>query len=82
MRITEQMFNILKLNLQGFSPYRIARKLEMDPPSVYVSLKAAKKNFSEADKMLQELKGLGWLGVQTKTEQNNTPASSQRNNVF
>jgi len=54
------MFNILKLNLQGFSPYIIARKLEMDQPSVYVSLKAAKTNFKEVNRMLQELKSLGW----------------------
>jgi hypothetical protein len=54
------MFEILKLNLQGFSAYKIARKLDMDPPSVYESLKAAKTNFAYADNMLTELKALGW----------------------
>jgi hypothetical protein len=34
--------------------------LDQDPPTVYVSLKAAKQNFAEADKMLGELKALGW----------------------
>ena len=54
------MFEILKLNLQGFSAYKIARKLDMDPPSVYESLKVAKTNFAYADNMLTELKALGW----------------------
>jgi hypothetical protein len=54
------MLEILKLNLQGFSAYKIARKLGFDPPTVYASLKAAKQNFREADKMLTELKALGW----------------------
>jgi len=63
------MFDILKLNLQGLSPYKIARKLTMDPPSVYTSLKAAKTNFAEADKMIQELKALGWPNKLTEVEQ-------------
>ena len=54
------MFQILKLHLQGLSAYRIARKLGLDPPMVYASLKAAKTNFAEAEKMLTELKTLGW----------------------
>lgn len=54
------MFEILKLNLQGFSAYKIARKLDLDPPSVYESLKAAKTNFAYADNMLTKLKALGW----------------------
>jgi hypothetical protein len=54
------MHEILKLRLQGFSAYKIARKLNQDPPMVYKSLKAAKRNFAEIDKMLMELKALGW----------------------
>jgi len=54
------MFEILKLTLQGFSAYQIARKLNLDPPTVYTSLKAAKKNFPKAGKMLKELHDLGW----------------------
>jgi len=69
LRLTEQMFDILKLNLQGLSPYKIARKLTMDPPSVYISLKAAKTNFAEADKMLADLKALGWPDRLNEVEQ-------------
>jgi hypothetical protein len=54
------MHEILKLHLQGLSAYKIARMLNQDPPTVYASLKAAKQNFAEADKMLGELKALGW----------------------
>ena len=39
---------------------KIARKLDLDPPTIYSSLKAAKRNFAKADKMLTELKALGW----------------------
>jgi len=60
LRLTKQMHEILKLHLQGLSTYKIARMLDQDPPTVYVSLKAAKQNFAEADKMLGELKALGW----------------------
>ena len=63
------MFDILKLHLQGLSSYRIARKLNMDPPSVYTSLKAAKGNFAEVDKMLTELKALGWPDKLNEVEQ-------------
>jgi hypothetical protein len=49
------MFQILKLHLQGLSAYRIARKLNLDPPMVYASLKAAKTNFGEAENMLTQL---------------------------
>lgn len=58
--ITTEMFQILKLYLQGLSAYKIARNLGLDPPMVYASLKAAKQNFAEIDKMLAELKALGW----------------------
>ena len=54
------MFEVLKLNMQRLSAYEIARKLQMDPPAVYPSLNKAKENFAAADKMIKELKALGW----------------------
>jgi len=60
LRLTKQMHEILKLRLQGLSAYKIARRLNLDPPTVYASLKAAKENFAQADKMLEELKAMGW----------------------
>ena len=60
LRITSQMCDVLKLILQGKSCYAIARELEMDPPSIYVSYHAAKENLPKIDKMLTELKALGW----------------------
>jgi hypothetical protein len=54
------MFEILKLRLQGYSAYKIARKLNLDPPTVYRGLNFAEKNFAEVDKMLTELKASGW----------------------
>ena len=60
LRITSQMCDVLKLILQGKSCYAIARELDMDPPSIYVSYHAAKENLPKIDKMLTELKALGW----------------------
>jgi len=60
LRITREMFEILRLHLQGLSAYKIARRLNMDPPTVYASLKAAKQNFAEADRMITQLKASGW----------------------
>jgi len=54
------MFEVFKLYLQGYSGYKIARKLNLDPPAVYAALESAKHNFAEADKMLTHLKALGW----------------------
>ncbi len=54
------MCEVLKLILQGKSCYAIARELDMDPPSIYVSYKAAKENLPKLDAMLTELKALGW----------------------
>lgn len=54
------MFEILKLNLQGYSANKIASKLGLDPATVYSSLKSAKRNFAKADKMLIEIKALSW----------------------
>ncbi|GEM_PF-4544795 len=68
LRLTKQMHEILKLNLQGLSAYKIARKLNLDPPTVYASLKAAKLNFALADAMITELKALGWPTKQIETQ--------------
>lgn len=54
------MFEILKLRLQGDTGYKIARKLKIDPPEAYRTLKTAHTNFMEAAKMLEELRRLGW----------------------
>jgi len=69
------MHEILKLSLQGLSAYKIARKLNLDPPSVYAGLKAAKKNFPEVQRMLNELRELGWP---TKQIQNHQRADAQK----
>jgi predicted transcriptional regulator len=54
------MFEATKLYLQGFSAYKVSKKLNISPPAVYASLATAKQNFQEADKMLNELKSIGW----------------------
>ena len=71
------MHEILKLNLQGLSAYKIARKLSLDPPTVYGSLKAAKENFAKTDKMLDELKALGWPNRLPEVEQQIRSASKK-----
>lgn len=60
MQINKQMFEILKLHLEGKSAYFIAREFAMDPPSIYRCLKTAERNFEETERMLAELKALGW----------------------
>jgi hypothetical protein len=83
MTISTDMHQIFKLYLQGLSAYNIARKLGLDPPMVYASLKAAKKNFVEADKMIVELKKLGWpdklaeTGKANRTHKRRTAAQAQ-----
>ena len=54
------MFQILKLKIQGDTAYRIARKLNLDTSQVYRTLEFAKANFEEANRMIEELKRLGW----------------------
>ncbi len=66
------MLEILKLRLQGLSAYRIARKLEVDPPTVYAGLKAARKNFAAADEMISELKARGWPQKLEEIEKHNS----------
>ena len=74
------MHEILKLRLQGLSAYKIARKLEVEPPTVYAALKAAKQNFPEAEKMINELRALGWpskLVEVERAQQRRTAAHAQ-----
>ncbi|MDH5462502.1 MAG: hypothetical protein OEX09_09825 [Candidatus Bathyarchaeota archaeon] len=60
MQLTPQMFQALKLQLQGASPYEIARIQKRNPPAVYDSLKAAKRNFWIVKLQLEELELLGF----------------------
>jgi hypothetical protein len=75
------MHEILKLRLQGFSAYKIARKLNQDPPMVYKSLKAGKRNFAEIDKMLMELKALGWPEKLPEVESQISRGAQQKRTV-
>jgi len=81
LRITSEMFEILKLYLQGLSAYKIARKLNLDPPMVYASLKAAKTNFAEAEKMIKELKALGWPEKLPEVESQSRRGAQQKRTV-
>jgi DNA-binding CsgD family transcriptional regulator len=78
LRITPRMFEILKLRLQGDTGYKIARKLRIDPPEAYRTLKIAHANFSEAAKMLEELKKLGWPGRLVKVQTANQALKARR----
>jgi len=48
MNLTERERTILQLSRQGLSDYRIARKINTDPPSVTRSRKNADKKLVEA----------------------------------
>jgi transcriptional regulator len=48
MNLTERERTILKLSKQGLSDYKIARKINTDPPSVTRSRKNARKKLSDA----------------------------------
>ncbi len=48
MNLTEREREILQLVKQGLSDYRIARKINTDPPSVTRSRKNANKKLAEA----------------------------------
>ena len=78
LRITSQMCDVLKLILQGKSCYAIARELDMDPPSIYVSYHAAKENLPKIDKMLTELKALGWPDKLAQAEEDIRTKSPRR----
>ena len=48
MNLTERERRILQLSRQGHSDYKIARKINTDPPSVTRSRKNANKKLAEA----------------------------------
>jgi DNA-binding NarL/FixJ family response regulator len=48
MNLTERERTILQLSSQGLSDYRIARKINTDPPSVTRSRKNAQKKILDA----------------------------------
>ncbi len=48
MNLTERERTILQLGRQGLSDYKIARKINTDPPSVTRSRKNAHKKLSDA----------------------------------
>jgi DNA-binding NarL/FixJ family response regulator len=48
MSLTERERTILQLARQGLSDYKIARKINTDPPSVTRSRKNAQKKLNEA----------------------------------
>ena len=59
--ITEEQINILKIQLaEQISAYKIARKLNRAPSSVYRSIGLAKENLHKVEKVLFELKQLGY----------------------
>jgi len=60
MNLTERERTILQLARQGLSDYRIARKINTDPPSVTRSRKNAQKKLVEA---VTDLEWVSRLGV-------------------
>jgi DNA-binding CsgD family transcriptional regulator len=48
MSLTERERTIMQLSQQGLSDYKIARKINTDPPSVTRSRKNAQKKLEEA----------------------------------
>jgi DNA-binding NarL/FixJ family response regulator len=73
MNLTERERAILQLARQGLSDYRIARKINTDPPSVTRSRKNAQK------KLLEAVTDLEWatrLGVNISEFNSNTANGS------
>jgi len=73
MNLTERERTILQLARQGLSDYRIARKINTDPPSVTRSRKNAQK------KLLEAVTDLEWatrLGVNISEFNSNTANGS------
>jgi transcriptional regulator len=60
MSLTERERTILQLSRQGLSDYKIARKINTDPPSVTRSRKNAYRKLSEA---ITNLEWAGQVGV-------------------
>jgi DNA-binding CsgD family transcriptional regulator len=63
MSLTERERVILQLARQGLSDYRIARKINTDPPSVTRSRKNAHKKLEEA---ITDLEWAARIGVRVK----------------
>ena len=59
MSLTERERVILQLARQGLSDYRIARKINTDPPSVTRSRKNAHKKLQEAETDIEWAKEIG-----------------------
>ena len=59
MSLTERERVILQLSGQGLSDYRIARKINTDPPSVTRSRKNAQKKLEEAKTDLEWAEKIG-----------------------
>ena len=60
MSLTERERTILQLARQGLSDYKIARKINTDPPSVTRSRKNGQKKLEEAK---TDLKWAGKIGL-------------------
>ena len=59
MSLTERERTILQLARQGLSDYKIARKINTDPPSVTRSRKNAHKKLQEAETDIEWAKKIG-----------------------
>jgi DNA-binding NarL/FixJ family response regulator len=66
MSLTEREKQILKLAMQGLSDYKIARKLDVDPPTVARSRKNALKKLQHAQEDLNYARSVGWLTATPK----------------
>lgn len=56
MGLTEREWIVLKLSLQGLTDYRIARKINVDPPSVTRSRHNAYKKIEKAKADIERAK--------------------------
>jgi DNA-binding CsgD family transcriptional regulator len=63
MSLTERERVILQLSGQGLSDYRIARKINTDPPSVTRSRKNAHKKLQDAKTDIAWAEKIGILGT-------------------
>ena len=59
MNLTEREQTILQLARQGLSDYKIARKINTDPPSITRSRQNAHKKLKQAQKDLQYAQQIG-----------------------
>jgi len=58
--LTDREREILELAHQGLSDYKIARKLDVDPPSITVSRKNALKKLKKAEEELKWAREIGY----------------------